>query len=223
MAKLFSKCLGKIVLMTAAVLWAGCSDSEKDDDTTKQGDSVLIQLQNVKKRVDEKPEVKDTSILNEASATLYGCNGDCRGNSFFLVKKPGNSLKLPSKIRGAVKQLNKKEITVAKGSALGRDSVFAGLEKRTQSLRHVYNKYLKQNPELFFEGTIILKIKLLADGSVKECQIVLSTTNNKEFEKHVRMAVSRWKFSKVESGETIATFPIIFQENTVEIKSSQPE
>ena len=32
MAKLFSKCLGKIVLMTAAVLWAGCSDSEKNED-----------------------------------------------------------------------------------------------------------------------------------------------------------------------------------------------
>lgn len=106
MAKLFSKCLGKIVLMTAAALWAGCSDSEKADDTTKQGDSVLVQLQNVKKRADEKPEVKDTSILNEASVTLYGCNGDCRGDSFFLLKRSEDSLKLPSKIRGAVKQLN---------------------------------------------------------------------------------------------------------------------
>jgi hypothetical protein len=51
MARLFSKCLGKIVLMTAAALWAGCNDSEKADDTTKQDDSVLVQLQNVKKRL----------------------------------------------------------------------------------------------------------------------------------------------------------------------------
>ena len=51
MAKLFSKCLGKIVLMTAAVLWAGCSDSEKNEAAAKQGSS----------------EVKDTSILNETS------------------------------------------------------------------------------------------------------------------------------------------------------------
>ncbi|MBQ3715047.1 MAG: TonB family protein [Fibrobacter sp.] len=219
MARLFSKCLGKIVLMTAAALWAGCNDSEKADDTTKQDDSVLVQLQNVKKRVDEKPEVKDSSILNEASVTLYGCNG-C---SFFLVKKSRDSLKRPSKNKGAVQPLVKNQITIAKGSALGRDSVFAGLEKRTQALRHIYNKYLKQNPEHFFEGTMILKIKLLADGSVKECQIVLSTTNNKEFEKDVRIAVSHWTFPKVESGETVATFPITFQENTVEIKASQPE
>ncbi len=219
MARFFRKCLGKIVLMTAAALWAGCNDSEKADDTTKQDDSVLVQLQNVKKRVDEKPEVKDSSILNEASVTLYGCNG-C---SFFLVKKSRDSLKRPSKNKGAVQPLVKNQITIAKGSALGRDSVFAGLEKRTQALRHIYNKYLKQNPEHFFEGTMILKIKLLADGSVKECQIVLSTTNNKEFEKDVRIAVSHWTFPKVESGETVATFPITFQENTVEIKASQPE
>lgn len=205
--------------MTAAALWAGCNDSEKADDTTKQDDSVLVQLQNVKKRVDEKPEVKDSSILNEASVTLYGCNG-C---SFFLVKKSRDSLKRPSKNKGAVQPLVKNQITIAKGSALGRDSVFAGLEKRTQALLHIYNKYLKQNPEHFFEGTMILKIKLLADGSVKECQIVLSTTNNKEFEKDVRIAVSHWTFPKVESGETVATFPITFQENTVEIKASQPE
>ena len=205
--------------MTAAALWAGCNDSEKADDTTKQDDSVLVQLQNVKKRVDEKPEVKDSSIRNEASVTLYGCNG-C---SFFLLKRSGDSLKLPSKIRGAVKPLVKNQVNITKGSALGRDSVFAGLEKRTQALRHIYNKYLKRNPELFFEGTIILKIKLLADGSVKECQIVSSTTNNKEFEKDVRIAVSHWTFPKVESGETVATFPITFQENTVEIKASQPE
>lgn len=219
MARFFRKCLGKIVLMTAAALWAGCNDSEKADDTTKQDDSVLVQLQNVKKRVDEKPEVKDSSILNEASVTLYGCNG-C---SFFLVKKSRDSLKRPSKNKGAVQPLVKNQITIAKGSALGRDSVFAGLEKRTQALLHIYNKYLKQNPEHFFEGTMILKIKLLADGSVKECQIVLSTTNNKEFEKDVRIAVSHWTFPKVESGETVATFPITFQENTVEIKASQPE
>lgn len=219
MARFFRKCLGKIVLMTAAALWAGCNDSEKADDTTKQDDSVLVQLQNVKKRVDEKPEVKDSSILNEASVTLYGCNG-C---SFFLVKKSRDSLKRPSKNKGAVQPLVKNQITIAKGSALGRDSVFAGLEKRTQALRHIYNKYLKQNPEHFFEGTMILKIKLLADGSVKECQIVLSTTNNKEFEKDVRIAVSHWTFPKVESGETVANFPITFQENTVEIKASQPE
>ncbi len=219
MARFFRKCLEKIVLMTAAALWAGCNDSEKADDTTKQDDSVLVQLQNVKKRVDEKPEVKDSSILNEASVTLYGCNG-C---SFFLVKKSRDSLKRPSKNKGAVQPLVKNQITIAKGSALGRDSVFAGLEKRTQALLHIYNKYLRENPEHFFEGTMILKIKLLADGSVKECQIVLSTTNNKEFEKDVRIAVSHWTFPKVESGETVATFPITFQENTVEIKASQPE
>ena len=42
MAKLFSKCLGKIVLMTAAALWAGCSDSEKSDGAAKQDNPKLV-------------------------------------------------------------------------------------------------------------------------------------------------------------------------------------
>ena len=36
MAKLFGKCLGKIVLMAAAVLRAGCDDSERNDGSAKQ-------------------------------------------------------------------------------------------------------------------------------------------------------------------------------------------
>lgn len=56
MAKLFSKCLGKIVLMTAAALWAGCSDSEKNENTAKQDNPKLVHPWDTKKFFDEKPE-----------------------------------------------------------------------------------------------------------------------------------------------------------------------
>ena len=80
-----------------------------------------------------------------------------------------------------------------------------------------------KNPDNHFEGEIVFKLIIVADGTVKDIQIVSSTTGYKEFDEDIQKAVNRWRFPKVKSGETIVTFPITFQENTVEIKSSQPE
>ena len=70
MAKLFSKCLGKIVLMAAAVLWAGCDDSERNDGSAKQ-DSLKLKRSAkvfVAKAVAD-PETMDSVI---SAGLLYG-------------------------------------------------------------------------------------------------------------------------------------------------------
>ena len=233
MAKLFSRCLGKIVLMTAAALWAGCSDSEKNENTAKQDNPKLVHPWDTKKFFDEKPEgnllekkekrrldsLRDSGRLIDSGVTaLYGV--------YMASPKviANASAKTPQNSKGLAEFPVREKILVAEGSALDKESVFNVLVSFTPGLRHIYSiRYLKKNPDKHFEGKITLKLTISADGSVKEIQIVSSTTGYKEFDEDIQKAVSRWKFPKVKSGETIATFPITFHENPAESKTSRPE
>ena len=67
MAKNFSKYLGKIALMTAAVLWAGCSDSEKKVNETVPQTSVKAEPQQVQEQL--KKETVESVQEAESSAS----------------------------------------------------------------------------------------------------------------------------------------------------------
>ena len=65
MAKYFSKYLGKIALMTAAVLWTGCGDSDKKADETVPQTSVKAEPQ----QVQELPQKDTVDSLQEAESS----------------------------------------------------------------------------------------------------------------------------------------------------------
>ena len=65
MAKNFSKYLGKIALMTAAVLWAGCNDSDKKADETVSQKTVKEEPQ----QVQELPQKDTVDSLQEAESS----------------------------------------------------------------------------------------------------------------------------------------------------------
>ena len=72
MAKNFSKYLGKIALMTAAVLWAGCNDSNKKTDEPVVQKSVKAeQSQNAEVLVEQlnKLEVPQASVAETAESS----------------------------------------------------------------------------------------------------------------------------------------------------------
>ena len=231
MAKLFSKCLGKIVLMTAAVLWAGCSDSEKNDDAAKQDNPKLVHSWDTKKFFDEKPEgnllekkekrrldsLRDSGRLIDSGVTaLYGV--------YMASPKviANASAKTPQNSKGLAEFPVREKILVAEGSALDKESVFNVLVSFTPGLRHIYSiRYLKKNPDNHFEGEIVFKMIIVADGTVKDIQIVSSTTGYKEFDEDIQKAVNRWRFPKVKSGETVVTFPVRFYENAERSSSSR--
>lgn len=231
MAKLFSKCLGKIVLMTAAVLWAGCSDSEKNDDAAKQDNPKLVHPWDTKKFFDEKPEgnllekkekrrldsLRDSGRLIDSGVTaLYGV--------YMASPKviANASAKTPQNSKGLAEFPVREKILVAEGSALDKESVFNVLVSFTPGLRHIYSiRYLKKNPDNHFEGEIVFKMIIVADGTVKDIQIVSSTTGYKEFDEDIQKAVNRWRFPKVKSGETVVTFPVRFYENAERSSSSR--
>ena len=233
MAKLFSKCFGKIVLMTAAALWAGCDDSEKNDDSAKQDNPKFVHPWDTKKFFDEKNDgnlleknekrrldsLKNISKLIDTGVTaLYGVYV-----ADSMVFANASAKKAPTS-RGLVEFPNREKIQVTEESSLDKESVFNVLVSRTPGLRHIYYiRYLKKNPDKHFEGEIVFRLTIVADGSIKDIKIISSTTGYTEFNEEIKKAISRWKFPKVKSGETVATFPVKFYENAEISASSQPE
>ena len=82
------------------------------------------------------------------------------------------------------------------------------VRQRTPGLRHIYNKFLKKRDG--FAGKVVLKLTIAPDGEVVNIAIVSSNTGYSEFDDQIKEAVSRWFFSKVESGNTTVTIPFAF-------------
>lgn len=206
MAKLFGKCLGKIVLMTAAALWAGCSDSEKVDDTTKQDKPKFVHPWDFSEYVEQKHAEKNVhrNINDDLWGCLYGCGRDVT----IVTKSRGNAKFSFVNVESADKQ------------ALDQERYLKVAQQRTPGLRHVYNKFLKKKADPF-AGEITVKLIIDEVGSVKKIQIVSSTTDYTKFDEEIKTLLSRWIFPKVESGEAIAVFLIKFYENAEMSSSSQ--
>ena len=219
--------------MAAAVLWAGCDDSERNDGSAKQDNPKLVHPWDSKKFFDGKPvgnllekkekrrldSLRDTGRLIDSGVTaLYGVYvADSMVFANASAKKPPNS-------KGLVEFPDREKIQVAEESSLDKESVFNVLASYTPGLRHIYSiKYLMKNPDKHFDGEIVFRLTIVADGSVKDIQIVSSTTGYKEFDEDIQKAVNRWRFPKVKSGETVVTFPITFHENPIEKKTTQSE
>ncbi|MBO5530828.1 MAG: TonB family protein [Fibrobacter sp.] len=233
MVKFLRKYLGEFVLMAAAALWAGCGDSDKRGDSAKQDNPKLIHPWDTKKFFDEKPEgnllekkekrrldsLKNIGKLIDTGVTaLYGVYV---ADSMVVANA---SAKTPQNSRGLAEFPVREKISVAEGSSLDKESIFNVLVSFTPGLRHIYSiRYLMKNPDKHFEGEIVFKLIIVADGTVKDIQTVSSTTGYKEFDEDIQRAVSRWKFPKVKSGETVVTFPITFHENPIEKKTTQSE
>ena len=94
-------------------------------------------------------------------------------------------------------------------------------QQRSPGLRHIYRKFVKKDSANTFQGKIVLKLTIAADGSVKESSIKKSTTGVKEFDENIRTVVSRWTFPKVKSGTIVVYVPIRFYEDAR--LSSQPK
>ena len=97
----------------------------------------------------------------------------------------------------------------ASGSRSAAD-IMKVVRQRTPGLRHIYNKSLKKKPG--FQGKVTLKFTIAPDGEINNISIASSTTGFSEFDNEIKNAVSRWTFSKVESGNSTVTIPFTFCE-----------
>lgn len=140
---------------------------------------------------------------------------------FILQSLLGNSNAFQS--RWSVKVLYK-NIEFADKQTVNQDMVSRVkrvFQQRSPGLKHIYRKFIKKNSANTFQGKIVLKLTIAADGTVKESSIKKSTTGVKDFDEEIRNAVSRWTFTKVKSGTAVVYVPIRFFRD--DKTSSQPK
>lgn len=196
MARFFYKCLGRFALLTAAALWAGCSEA-REEKSSQETDSepVLSNPFKTKEYIKQRTEDSYRGMYDNLAGTLYGSGAEF----------------IPTKANGSVKILDLSDLEIASGSSLEGNSLLLVIKQRTPGLRHLYNKFLKK--KLGFEGTIVMTLSIVPDGSVSKVSVKSSTTEFKEFDEEIKTAVSRWKFEK-SAGITSVTIPFEFSESS---------
>ena len=115
---------------------------------------------------------------------------------------------IATKAKGSIRTPSERDLDVV-GTRSAAD-IMKVVRQRTPGLRHIYNKFLKKKPG--FQGKVTLKFTIAPSGEIISISNASSTTNYGEFDNEIKTAVSRWKFSKVKSGNTITTIPFTFAE-----------
>ena len=181
MSNFFSKYLGKIALTAAAVLWAGCSDSDKKADESAEPQKV---------------QERSTKAISGTRGRLEPILDEDKGlgDSLLYGLLYGSGGGIMAKTKGVVQAPKESDIVIEKGYNLDERSVLKTIRQRTPGLRHIYNKNLKKKPE--FSGTVVLKLNVDEQGAVEKADVDSSTTGYDEFDEDIRRAVSRWIFEK---------------------------
>ena len=235
MAKFLSKHLGKLALMTAAALWASCSDAkeEKVDEhaTPKTQASQSKDIQNAIKNINKNANSKylpSREMDTSGVTALYGCinceKAPIQEDSAKLdsiVELVGclygtcGGGGIATKAKGNVTTPTENDISVDVDSSNTKSLILKVVRQRTPGLRHIYNKYLKireNDKKPSFKGTIVLKLEIGDLGAVSNVLVKSTTTDYPEFDEQIAKAVSRWKFPQAKHVESI-TIPLTFQES----------
>lgn len=235
MVKFLSKHLGKLALMTAAALWASCSDAkeEKVDEhaTPKTQASQSKDIQNAIKNINKNANSKylpSREMDTSGVTALYGCinceKAPIQENSAKLdsiVELVGclygtcGGGGIATKAKGNVTTPTENDISVDVDSSNTKSLILKVVRQRTPGLRHIYNKYLKireNDKKPSFKGTIVLKLEIGNLGAVSNVLVKSTTTDYPEFDEQIVKAVSRWKFPKSKAGANV-TIPFAFRED----------
>ncbi|WP_295057618.1 AgmX/PglI C-terminal domain-containing protein [uncultured Fibrobacter sp.] len=135
----------------------------------------------------------------------YGGSGD--GLAGLLGGGGGG---IATKAKGSIRTSSERDIEIGAGSSRSAADIMKVVRQRTPGLRHVYNKFLKKKPG--FQGKVALKFTIDPSGVIISISIAASTTGYSEFDNEIKSAVSRWKFNKVNAGNTTITIPFTFSE-----------
>jgi len=203
---------GVLKLLTAQTknASAGAYDLMKNQKFSKDIDKVLKDvagLQTTGKTVLGGRRGKADGGFNEGYAE--GGSGGIGDGLAGLLGGGGGGI--ATKAKGSIKTPSERDIDMgAGGGSRSAADIMKVVRQRTPGLRHIYNKFLKKKPG--FQGKVTLKFTIAPGGEVISISIASSTTGYGEFDGEIKSAVSRWKFSKVKSGNTTVTIPFTFSE-----------
>lgn len=137
-----------------------------------------------------------------------GSNGIGDGLAVMLGGGGGG---IATKAKGSIKTPSMRDVEfVSGGEYRSAADIMKVIRQRTPSLRHIFNKSLKEKPG--FQGKVTLKFTIASNGEIISISIVSSTTGFGEFDREIKSAVSRWTFSKVKEGNTTVMIPFDFSE-----------
>ncbi|MDD5942218.1 MULTISPECIES: AgmX/PglI C-terminal domain-containing protein [unclassified Fibrobacter] len=203
---------GVLKLLTAQTknASAGAYDLMKNQKFSKDIDKVLKDvagLQTTGKTVLGGRRGKADGGFNEGYAE--GGSGGIGDGLAGLLGGGGGGI--ATKAKGSIKTPSERDIDMgAGGGSRSAADIMKVVRQRTPGLRHIYNKFLKKKPG--FQGKVTLKFTIAPGGEIISISIASSTTGYGEFDGEIKNAVSRWKFSKVKSGNTTVTIPFTFSE-----------
>ena len=203
---------GVLKLLTAQTKNASAAayDLMKNQKFTKDIDKVLKDvagLQTTGKTVLGGRRGKADGGFNEGYAE--GGSGGIGDGLAGLLGGGGGGI--ATKAKGSIKTPSERDIDMgAGGGSRSAADIMKVVRQRTPGLRHIYNKFLKKKPG--FQGKVTLRFTIAPGGEVISISIASSTTGYGEFDGEIKTAVSRWKFSKVKSGNTTVTIPFTFSE-----------
>ena len=203
---------GVLKLLTAQTknASAGAYDLMKNQKFSKDIDKVLKDvagLQTTGKTVLGGRRGKADGGFNEGYAE--GGSGGIGDGLAGLLGGGGGGI--ATKAKGSIRTPSERDIDMgAGGGSRSAADIMKVVRQRTPGLRHIYNKFLKKKPG--FQGKVTLKFTIAPGGEIISISIASSTTGYGEFDGEVKTAVSRWKFSKVKSGNTTVTIPFTFTE-----------
>ncbi|MBR4679519.1 MAG: TonB family protein [Fibrobacter sp.] len=203
---------GVLKLLTAQTknASAGAYDLMKNQKFSKDIDKVLKDvagLQTTGKTVLGGRRGKADGGFNEGYAE--GGSGGIGDGLAGLLGGGGGGI--ATKAKGSIRTPSERDIDMgAGGGSRSAADIMKVVRQRTPGLRHIYNKFLKKKPG--FQGKVTLKFTIAPGGEIISISIASSTTGYGEFDGEVKTAVSRWKFSKVKSGNTTVTIPFTFSE-----------
>ena len=203
---------GVLKLLTAQTknASAGAYDLMKNQKFSKDIDKVLKDvagLQTTGKTVLGGRRGKADGGFNEGYAE--GGSGGIGDGLAGLLGGGGGGI--ATKAKGSIRTPSERDIDMgAGGGSRSAADIMKVVRQRTPGLRHIYNKFLKKKPG--FQGKVTLKFTIAPGGEIISIAIASSTTGYGEFDGEIKSAVSRWKFSKVKSGNTTVTIPFTFSE-----------
>lgn len=195
-----SKPAGKKKSVSSGDFGRGEEKSESTGKYDRSIEKILEEVAQIQSINYNRSEIKDEPVSSTSSH--YGI-GDGLGELL------GGGGGIATKAKGSVKTPTERDVKVEGGSRTA-EGVMKVIRQRTPGLRHIYNKYLNKKPG--FSGKVTLKFTIAPNGEVTRISIASSGTKYKDFDNEIKSAVSHWKFSKSESGNSTVTVPFAFSE-----------
>ncbi len=96
----------------------------------------------------------------------------------------------------------------AEATSRSKEAIRRVVMKRIGGLKYLYNKYLKQNPQL--AGKITVKMVIAPSGAIIRATILESSLDLPVLEKAIVKRIKRWKFGRAPKGTATVVYPFNF-------------